>query len=145
MNHRYTQNDPDDGTLRELLSDLKRLEPPPETRRAVRQRVAVALAEAFEVNQAISIPLWRRTIAVPWPLAAACVTLLFASWTWIIADNRTVIAIDSQSVETIAEPNYQPHVAIEQRQVTPVRRETTTYLCGIGPIYQDTQFLYSEE
>jgi|688.fasta_scaffold00147_86 hypothetical protein len=38
-----------------------------------------------------------------------------------------------------------PPVAVEQRQMTLERRETTTYLCGVGPIYKSTQYFSSEE
>lgn len=145
MNDRFSEHDPDDDTLRELLSDLKKLEPPPKTRQVIRQRVTSALASTARENSDKKTPLWRRTIAVPWPIAAACLALLFASWSWILAGDRSVAEVESQLVNTIAKQPHSPPVAVEQRQMTLERRETTTYLCGVGPIYKSTLYFSSEE
>lgn len=107
MNDRFSEHDPDDDTLRELLSDLKKLEPPPKTRQVIRQRVTSALASTARENSDKKTPLWRRTIAVPWPIAAACLALLFASWSWILAGNDQIVVTDKQT------PDRQPLVTAE--------------------------------
>src|SRR5689334_4244864 len=77
--YRESLPEPDDDTLlEEMLSNLKRLEPPLETRIANRQAVSAALSAFEAVKRPRELPWWRRSVSIPVPFAAALGLLLAA-------------------------------------------------------------------
>jgi hypothetical protein len=141
----------DDPMLEEVLSRLKRLEPPLETRIANRMAVAAELSASSNVNRQRHLPWWRRSISVPVPIAASLVVLAafalqssFRGWQerppmHVSGPNQPVEgAADVRGEKTaIAKRTPNGHAVLEYY-------ETETYLCGIGRLKSESGYLIKD-
>lgn len=131
----------DDLRLETLLSPLKRIELPLETRIANRLAVTAALRSFQAVNRAGRWPWWRRSVSIPLPLAAALVMLAAVS---LAANFR---GWQEQSSKGIAAPVQHAEGAAD---VTADARpalsfyETETYLCGIGRVNSESRYAFKD-
>lgn len=129
----------DDSLLEEMLSPLKRLEPPLEARVANRRAVSAALSSFQAVNRQSHLPWWHRSVSIPVPFAAALALLVAVAF---YASSRNW---QEQSAITIAAPG-QPAVATPRADAQPTWKhyETETYLCGVGRISSESYFAIKE-
>ena len=128
----------DDPLLAEVLSHLKRLEPPLETRIANRQAVSVALSSFHAVNRERHLPWWRRSISIPVPIAVALVLLLAVA---LYANLRSqpakeAIAVNSNTATL-------PKSTADTRQAVKYY-ETETYLCGVGRVSSESYYVVKD-
>jgi hypothetical protein len=129
----------DDPMLDEALSHLKRLEPPLETRIANRKAVAAALAEQNAANQQGPLPWWRRSIAVPVPVAASVAALVAFVLVSGIRDwqERPMHADGPTKQSSIAKRTQNARGELKFY-------ETETYLCGIGRVSSESHYSIEE-
>ncbi|HZZ29416.1 MAG TPA: hypothetical protein VFE46_15570 [Pirellulales bacterium] len=147
--HDVPENDP---LLEEAFSRLQQWEPPLESR--VRNRLAVtAELERLRTSaQKQSLPWWRRTIAVPVPvaagLAALAAILLLAVFRAQSEASIAPPAAANQSMQSTQHTSAEGAVAIDHSATSsPVMQsfETETYLCGIGRLKLETGYRIQEE
>ena len=125
----------DDPLLQDMLSPLKRLEPPLQTRLAARQAVSAALASLSVVNRQRHLPWWRRSISVPVPLAAALVLLLAAA---LYSNLRS--QPPNESIGAHAAAGTFPNSASDIHPPATFY-ETETYLCGVGRVSSESYYI----
>jgi hypothetical protein len=141
----------DDPILDELLSHLKRLEPPVETRIANRMAIAAELSSLRTVNQQRHLPWWRRSVSIPAPLAA-CLVLLTA---FVLlsrfhgSEKRlpTEVVAPVQPMEAAADVKGEQAAIAKQtsdRHAVLEYYETETYLCGIGRLNSESGYFIKE-
>jgi hypothetical protein len=130
----------DDADLESLLSPLQRIEPPAAAREEFRAAVAAELDGGVAPQRG---PWWRRTIAVPVPVALGAAVMLLASAAWSVSHRPTVDhpALDSQPVVRPAGPEIALLARAEPAATSPVPPSpeleyhvTETYLCGVGRV-----------
>jgi hypothetical protein len=153
--HKDSPGEPsDDGNLVESLSMLRRLEPPLTSRIANR---AVVIAELKAMEAAVvmqTLPWWRRSIAVPVPLAASLlaivvigVPLITSAW----SDARRADAPIAPLTVAKKQPGYLSERApvasaplkTAPRQTAAIARDyfvTETYLCGVGRVRSHSRY-----
>ena len=149
MNDRHSDRELDDQTIEQLLSRLKQLEPPLESRVANRAAVAAEITRMTEQCRERTLPFWRRTVVIPWPVAAAVLAMLVTLSLMSFRSDRHVPPVAGTSAVGQEEGE-----AVDQRiqnEVTPVSRTptlayhtTTTYLCGIGQLRSDAKYILEE-
>jgi len=136
----------DERLLEEAFSILKRMEPPLEARIANRQSVAAALGESSVVNPAAQ-PWWRRSVAVPVPLAAAIALLMavlvYSSFRPGWEPAKEVVIAPSRSVtETKVQPSEAPSAAKSKSESLAKWKhyQSEVYLCGVGQLSSETYY-----
>jgi hypothetical protein len=142
----------DDPMLEEILSLLKRLEPPLETRLANRRAVAAELGALLAVNQKRHVPWWRRSISIPVP-AAACLAVLAAlaltsSFRGGQGQSPVRMAAPDQPAERATDaPREKAAIAKHAPDAQPVLEyyATETYLCGIGRVNWESGYSIKEK
>ncbi len=137
----------DDTILEELLSHLKRLEPPLETRIANRMAIAAELSSLRTVNQQRHLTWWRRSFSIPVPIAACLVVLtafvLLSRFHGSQKRTPTDVTAPVQSVEAAAnDKGEQAAIAkhTSDRHAVLEYYETETYLCGIGRLKSESGY-----
>jgi hypothetical protein len=129
----------DDKQLEEMLAPLIRIEPPPEARIANRQAVSAALHSFHVLNEQRHLPWWRRSIAIPTPLAAALVLLMAISFYSSFRNWQ------KSSVPLIGASNSAAQLpAVAHQQPVVEHYETETYLCGVGRINSESYYAIKE-
>lgn len=130
----------DDPILDEVLSHLKRLEPPLETRVANRLAVAAALGELSAVKQRSQLPWWRRSIAVPVPVAASVLLLTTLAVSANFRGGREQLPLQ------VSEQDKQSSIVRRAPRSREVLKfyETETYLCGIGRVSSESHYSLEE-
>lgn len=152
MSHPNSFDDGDDGAgLESLLSPLKRIEPTTKAREEFRAAVAIALARDTVVRS--RSPWWRRSVAVPVPVALSVAILICATITWSVnlswqTDER---AIDSRPRGMPVAPSLPLPVSrspVELRRVPPSMNiehiTTEVYVCGVGPVKSTSSYIVRE-
>lgn len=141
----------DDPILEELLSHLKRLEPPLETRIANRMAIAAELSTLRTVTRQRQLPWWRRSLSIPVPIAASLVVLAafvlpssFRGW-----QERTPnhVAAPVQPVEDAADGQGEQAVIAKRTSDADAALkyyETGTYLCGIGRLKSESGYFVKD-
>jgi hypothetical protein len=141
----------DDAALESLLSPLKRIEPPDAARAEFRAAVAAELGSIPPIRT--RTPWWRRTIAVPVPVAVSAAVLLCASIGWSISRSSAVGrgAVDSPPRVTPVAPVPSlpaPWGLAELRPVAPSAEvehfSTQIYVCGVGPVKSTSGYIVRE-
>jgi hypothetical protein len=141
----------EDPVLDEALSQLKRLQPPLESRIANRMAVASALDELNAMKQRRQLPWWRRTIAVPVPVAACLLVLT----TLAVAANfrgesgQSPMHTNAPENPAMSDPGARDKQSALARRSPTARAElkfyeTETYLCGIGRISSESHYFIEE-
>jgi len=152
--HRPDPEDSDERMLEELLSHVKRVEPSLETRVGNRTAVAAELCRRANANRNRPVPWWRRTVAVPWPIALCAAALLLAVSALELrsphaADPSTGDAVSSAqpAARGTVSRNEHPEVAMHVPEIFPEFEsyQTETYLCGIGPLSSVSKSFLREE
>jgi hypothetical protein len=143
----------EDSELEGLLSPLKGLEPPLESRVANRQAVAAALSSEDRwaepiARQSSRQPWWRRTVAVPVPLALGLAVLmaltLFSSIQgWRPRPVKAPVDQRDIAANPINDKNAAPKT-IASSSATVRFSESETYLCGIGRISGETTYVFKD-
>jgi hypothetical protein len=141
----------DDPLLEEMLSHLKRLEPPLAARIANRQAVSAALSSFNAVSQQRHLVWWRRSVSIPMPLAAALVMLmaiaLYSSFRNWQERSALLIATTAQPRDDAATAHgnttalTQP---VAKAYPTWQHYETETYLCGVGRVNSESYYAIKE-
>jgi hypothetical protein len=143
----------DDHELREMLLRLKSLSPPLATRLANRAAVVNELSRLVVRGPTRSSPWWRRSIAVPVPIAAGLAALVLASLLlpqWA-GEPRPSTKKGVRPAEAVDEfPGNPPmHLAGAggSRRSTPVMEyyETEVYLCGVGRLSSESGYVIREQ
>ncbi len=144
----------DDATIEQMLCCLKQLEPTVESRVANRVAVAAELDYLARIQARQAVPIWRRPVPVPWPLAAAALAMLvmLSVLAWPRASAVEPDAerpIVNNSPPIVGEPT--PVDEVPDRAVAATAgdsevayRTRTTYFCGLGPIDSEIEFLFPE-
>jgi hypothetical protein len=131
---------PNDPLLDQAFSCLQRLQPPLESQARNRAAVSQELGHLWTAKQKRWLPWWRRTIAVPVPLAvglAALIAILFfAGYRY---GSQTVSPQHLQHANGMNGTNQAAaHPELEYY-------ETETYLCGIGRLRSTSGYSIREE
>ena len=146
-------DDGDDRSLEEFLSHVKRVEPPLESRVEIRTAVAVELCRLATGNRSRPLAWWRRTVAVPVPLALSLAALLLTTSVlqWNSRRGSVPPSVDAASAARRAGrvgdmPHEHAPVARHALNLPPAVEyyETETYLCGIGRLSSQTMYLIKE-
>ena len=141
----------DDADLESLLSPLKRIEPPAAARDEFRAAVAAELDRSAVVRK--RGPWWRRTIAVPVPVALSAALLMSASVAWSVsrspADGGTEIDSSTRPTPVAPAPSLAvPRALAELRPVRPSSNveyvSTEVYVCGVGPVKSTSSYIVRE-
>jgi hypothetical protein len=146
-------DDVDDRTTEDLLSCLKQIELPMETRLANRAAIAAELFRLASVTSGRRLPWWKRTIAVPVPLVLGMALLIAAAFLfpWVQRREPAVAVAGSHDTRSRAvrpdpvKPERHPDVT-DVTDELPVLEyyETETYLCGIGQLTSRSGYLIKE-
>src|SRR5437868_804055 len=149
--HDYLPEADDDPLLAEIISHLKRLEPPLETRVANRVAVAAELSRLLDANRKQRLPWWRRSIAIPVPLAASLLVLAALVLPSILRDRQKQPAMHADA------PDHPENGAADSRIENPGKAkrtqagqvvmryyETETYLCGVGRVNSEIRYFIEE-
>lgn len=141
----------DDPMLDEAFSFLKRLEPPLESRIANGLAIAAALSELNAMKQRRQLPWWRRSIAVPVPIAACLLVLTTLAVAANFRGERGQSPMHTGAPENPANSNpgaRDKQSALARRSPTPRAAlkyyETETYLCGIGRVSSESHYSIEE-
>jgi hypothetical protein len=144
----------DERMLEELLSPVKRVEPSLETRIGIRAAVAAELSRLTASHRNRSIPWWRRTIAVPWPIAVgvAALLLVVSALQFRAPPASVPSTVDAPPPAQPAEretgmPHDHTGVAMHTPESSPELEyyATETYLCGIGRLSSKSKSLIREK
>ncbi len=145
---------PDDGASRpderdeldELWDGLKQMDPPLETRVAIRASVVRELARVSSQGSESSVPFLWRSVAIPWPVVAAAIALLLG----LSASHFQGMAVTNQvnhhedAKHEVALEVANPKRPAREPSTRLVTRQTMTYLCGIGTLHTETTHLPQE-
>jgi hypothetical protein len=139
-NHESLPEPGDEPILDEALSHLKRLQPPLESRIANRAAVATALDELNAVKQRSQLPWWRRSIAVPVPVAASVLLLTTLAVSANFRGGREQLPLQ------VSEQDKQSSIAqrVPRSRAELKYYETETYLCGIGRVSSESHYSLEE-
>jgi len=139
-NHDALPESDDDRTLHEALSRLRQLEPPPETRIANRAAVAAALDAWHAARRQHQLPWWRRSIAVPVPVAASVAVVA------ALALASSFRGGAEQLPPQVGEPDKQSSIVERAPRSRAELKyyETETYLCGIGRVSSESHYSLEE-
>lgn len=137
-NHTSPPEPGDDPILDEALSHLKRLQPPLESRIANRMAVATALDELNAVKQQRPLPWWRRSIAVPVPVAASVAVLSAIAFASSFRGGPAQLHV-SERVSQSPIAQRAPRSRAELKFY-----ETETYLCGVGRVSSESHYSFQE-
>jgi hypothetical protein len=144
MNQRDAASDFDERELRELLKSLKQLSPPLETRIANREAVGTELARALRRRRGQGMPIWWRTMELPWPLVAAMIAVLLGLSAYVVHLSSVANEFPHQVNSKIHEPFERPRTGVTEVDTDRlVSTHSMTYLCGIGTLR--TEIKYSPE
>lgn len=148
MSDRHSDRDLNDQTIEQILSRLKQLEPPLESRVANREAVAAELARMTEKRRERALPFWRRTVSVPWPVAAAVLAMLVALSLLPLRSSHNVQPVASTPAVDRNDPESVQRIEnkVKPASKTPTLAyyETTTYMCGIGPLRSEAKYIFEE-
>jgi len=143
----------EDSELEGLLSPLKGLEPPLEGRVANRQAIAAALSAEDRwaepiARQTSRQPWWRRTVAVPVPLAIGLAVLMMLSLFSSIQGWRprpVKAPVDERDIaaNSMNDKKATPKTIVSS-SATVRFSESETYLCGIGRISGETTYVFKD-
>jgi hypothetical protein len=141
----------DESRLEEVLSSLKRLEPPLEARIANRQAVSAALSSMPAASQQRHLPWWRRTVSIPVPLATA-LGLLVAVATYSSIRNwqqrsAVHVAAPALSVDKTATAHGNSTAIVQPMATAQSSLKfygTETYLCGVGRVSSESYYVIKE-
>ncbi|MCA9026879.1 MAG: hypothetical protein KDA86_16860 [Planctomycetaceae bacterium] len=148
----FTKTSDDQIEISESLSVLRQIRSPPEARASYRASID---SELFKVRatQLSMMPWWRRSVAVPIPLIVATCILLLVS-TWVALGSRpsdtNAARADKQPLafngpgDTIASPKMNPLDTFPTGTSELAASVSTTYLCGVGPLSTEMQYVYKE-
>jgi len=132
----------DDRLLAEMLSPLKGLEPPLETRIANRQAISTALSSFPAINQQRNLPWWRRSILIPVPLAAALVLLL------AVMGYANVRSWRAPPAAVVAAPSHRAAQAASKTSTAQAPNishyQSDIYLCGVGLLSSESYYAVKE-
>lgn len=141
MNQRDAASDFDERELRELLKSMKQLSSPLETRIANRDVVGTELARALRRRQVQGMPIWRRTLELPWPLVAATIAVLIGLSVYVVrlssVPNEFTHQVDLKTNEPFEEARP---IGVEVGTDRLVSTHSMTYLCGIGTLRTEIKF-----
>jgi hypothetical protein len=132
--------EPEDPALERALSGLRSIEPPLAARIQNRTAIAEALSSLTSANRRRRLPWWRRSISVPFPVAA-CLVLIAA----------LALALrfrsDGEQSHAASAPSDKDAIVTSQPDARPVLvyRETATYLCGIGQLKSTHGYYFKEQ
>lgn len=146
MNDRPSDRELDDQTIERLFSSLRQLEPPLESRVAHRAAVAAEITRLTRRRRERALPFWRRTVVLPWPAAAVAVLIMISLMSFQ-SSRRVSPTGTSGVVQEEIEPVDQPistEVTSVAKTPTLAYHETTTYLCGIGPLRSEAKYILEE-
>jgi len=150
-NRDFAPEPDEDPMLDEVLSGLKRLEPPLESRIANRMAIAAELSSLNLAKNQDALPWWRRSISVPVPVAASLIVLAalalpssFRGW-----QVRSSVEVDAPRQSVDGEPKSpleNPLLAERSHAADRVLTyyESETYLCGVGRVNSETRYLIKE-
>ena len=154
MNHSHDSfSEPDDEPmLKEMLSHLRSLEPPLETRIANRMAIAAELSASCS-DAKPRLPWWRRSISIPTPVAASLLVLmgiaLASSVRGRIGPSSIQVAAPAQFVKSSGDvrdkkaevtATHTPHPTVASNYYV-----AETYLCGIGRVSSESYYFIKEQ
>lgn len=149
MNDHPSDRDPGYQTIEQLLSHLKQVEPPLESRVANRAAVAAEITRITARRREQVLPFWLRPVAIPWPVAATVLATLVTLSLMSFRSGRQVLPVAAPS--TIGQEDGESVDPLIPHEVTPFTKtptlayyETTTYLCGIGQLRSEAKYLLEE-
>jgi hypothetical protein len=142
----------DDPLLEEIFSQLRRLDPPLETRVANHMAIAAELSRLLDAKRSQQLPWWRRSISIPVPLAASLLVLtalvLSASYRGWQERLTSHVAAPDRSAESDATADGEKAVfAMHKPNAHEVSKhyETETYLCGFGRVNSESYYFIKEQ
>lgn len=125
----------DNALIENALAPLKALKTPPGLRTLNRDRINKALTERINDNSRARIPLWRRRISIPFPVAAVF-AVFFCS----------LLFLQLSQMERHPEASKATNVAIATaKPEEPHYYEKALYVRGIGFINQEHGYKFFEE
>jgi hypothetical protein len=158
MNDSHESELPDDKLLQgdpildAAFLQLRRLEPSADGWKLNRTVVADELQRLATAEKKLSVPWWRKTIAVPVPLAAAALSLaalaLFSGFRSGQAHPQTPVVTPTQPARSLPDAQGAGVVAGAdgtKKTKTVGYYETETYLCGIGRLKSESGWLIPED
>jgi hypothetical protein len=140
--------------LEALLSPLKGLEPPLDARLTNRRAVAAALNSEdrqpeLTLNQNSRQPWWRRTVAVPVPLALGLallmmLTLFSTIQGWRPRPAKAPVVRDEVAAANSTNDKNAAINTVANRSTRVQFSESEKYLCGIGRIRAETTYVFKD-
>ena len=143
---------PGDPILDEAFLQLRRLGPSADGRKLNRAAVADALQGTATAQKLPAVPWWRKTIAVPVPVAAALVMfaalLPFSSFYRGQTQSQGHVETPTQPPQSL--PAARGAGALAGTSETKTKKtaayfENETYLCGIGRLKSESGWIIPEE